>query len=262
MANFDSLSSILNAQIASGPYIQAWYGNISSTTTAANTTSGGTTGQRFEPTLTFPASFGGGITGAICTSAGCLSGLYSNPMNHIMAIEYLLGTLTVSGNSFTDGVAMPTKKIRSNGTTTTSTTGTPMPILYVASGLTATAPVVTITYTDQDGNTGNSCALTLPNNPLVGSCFLMKPHMASGDEGIRDVTNISISTGTAGSLKVFGLLPIHTSEGGVSIGHPQQSMPINNYLIEASDTISVTRWGISSSNTPVYSYLVATAETI
>lgn len=153
-------------------------------------------------------------------------------------IEYDLGTLTVSGNSFSDGVSAPTKT--PPGGTSGLCIFTSV-VLAVTTALSATAPVVTITYTDQDGNTGNTAALTLPTNCNANSAFRVYPHLASGDIGIRDITNVSISTGTAGVIKVMGLLEladIAISSTSFGLNDPRiTAYPL--YPIAAGETIAL-----------------------
>lgn len=73
--------------------------------------------------------------------------------------------------------------------------------IYTAIG--ATGATLTVTYTDQDGNTGQSATYVHPANAeSVGQMFPFT--LAAGDYGVRAVTNYSwsVSTGTAGN---FGL---------------------------------------------------------
>jgi hypothetical protein len=258
--NNDSIDGIINSQIADGAWRRQFAMNIATTTSAATTNSGAVTGQRFPYPIVAPSSFGAGITGMVLNSAGIINSGGAGA-SFIVGLEYLLGTLTVSGNTFTDGVAMPTKKVRVNSETNTMTGGAPLMMVVIRTTLTATAPVLTITYTDQDGNTGNSCALTLPNSTVANSAFMAHNHLASGDDGVRDITNISISTGTAGVIDVYGLFPIYGCESGVSSGVPVMSVPHVPYLIEASENIRIYRFSTTSSGVPITGHLVCTADT-
>lgn len=74
--------------------------------------------------------------------------------------------------------------------------------IYTAIG--ATAATLTATYTDQDGNAGNSATYPHPANAeSVGQMFPFL--LAAGDTGVRSVQSVqwSVSTGTAGN---FGLV--------------------------------------------------------
>jgi hypothetical protein len=175
------------------------------------------------------------------------------------ALEYTLGTLTVSGNSFSAGVTMPTKTVMG----TSLQTATVEPMLVVTAALTATNPVVTITYTDQDGNTGATAVLTLPSNTLINSAFRIAPYLANGDTGIQAVTNISISTGTVGSLAVMGLLVVNATQSTNASGFGMVSpleQPIPIYLWEAGEKIAFYRYGVAST-TYGFIHLTAVAET-
>ena len=228
---------------------------ITVATTNANSTSGYMTGQRFTRTFT-QFALGAGLTGAIYHAIQMSN--EEDDVNLVCAIEYDLGTLTVSGNSFADGVAMPTKTIRSTSITTASL----MPVVVVTVTLTATTPVLTITYTDQDGNTGQTATLTLPTNASANSVFQITPHLAAGDTGIRDITGLSISTGTAGTLKVMGLLPLmimsNTTSQNANI-LDVLNIPTEQWLVEANDVIAFYRFGSNSAN-QLTAVLVGTAD--
>ena len=196
----NSIDNIIASSEDNGPFTRFYYSTIGTATTAATTSSGYVNAQRFPNPLTMLSSFGAGITGAVFPYVRCMS---DDPDSHfICGIEYDMGTLTISGNSFADGVAMPTKVVRG----TSLQTASQIAFLVVNSTLTATTPVITITYTDQGGTTSNTATLTLPTNPVVNSSFLITPHLASGDTGIRDITNMSTNVGTGGILKIYGLL--------------------------------------------------------
>lgn len=176
-------------------------------TTSANTTSGSINLCRVPNSFTVP-SLGGSVTAAYFTY---IRSFYSATNAFVLGgHETDLGTLTVSTNTFVAGSSMPTKTIEGSSIQTASI----FPVLVATASLTATTPVVTITYTDQDGNTGNTCTMTLPTNPVVQTGFFMVPHLANGDTGVRAITNMSISTGSAGTLKVYGVIPQHLGVAG------------------------------------------------
>lgn len=222
-----------------GQYRRYHVTKLAAATTAATTTSGYVSAQRFPHPITVP-SLGTGVTGMVVTYCRMMTS--SGGASAICAAETTLGTLTVSGNSFAAGSAMPTRLVRDVSVTTASV----MPVVYVSASATATTPTLTITYTDQDGNTGQTATLTLPSNALVNTCFLIQPHLANGDTGIRAVTNMSISAGSAGTLKVMGLLPIAMSSGGLVpmlTGPDPFAMPIPMIPLAAGDVIGFYRTG-------------------
>lgn len=181
----------------------SWRRTFSATiaaTTAATTNCGKISVKRAPIGLTIP-TLGAGISAAYFTEI-----TLAHPIAGAIAIaghETLLGTLTVSGNSFSAGTAMPTKTVEGSSVTT----ATIVPVAVATTAYTATTPVLTITYTNQDGTTGQTCSMTLPTNATVNTGFFMIPHLATGDTGVREVTNMSISTGSAGVIRVYGILP-------------------------------------------------------
>lgn len=210
---------------------------LTSGTTAATTTSGYVSTQRFPNPFIMP-SVGTGITDMVHTYLRMCTSATNSAL--ICGLETTLGTLTVSGNSFSAGSVMPTKNIRDTSVVTASV----MPMVFVSTTVVATTPVLTITYTDQDGNTGNTATLTLPTNPSINSCFLIAPHLASGDTGIRAITNLSISTGSAGTIKVIGILPIGSSSAALTPmlgGLDPLVRPLPMFTIAPADVVAFYR---------------------
>lgn len=245
MANFTTASPTINAAIASsatnGMMQRMYYIRPAGAVTAATAASGGVTILRAPQRPQMPSN-GSGVSGFIAANAWGFSGVANNGL--IYGLEYELGTLTVSGNTFADGVTMPTKTVRGASITTAASL-----VFAVATvALTATTPVLTITYTDQDGNTGQTATLTLPTSPLINTGFYVTPHLASGDTGIKDITNISISTGTAGTIKVYGVLPLMISnQPSSNVGISNTLTPLNStivpYLIEPNEYIGFYKYG-------------------
>jgi hypothetical protein len=191
-----------------------------------------------------PSSFGTGVTGAYLTYCRIIG--VTNTMV-ICGIEYLLGTLTVSGNSYSAGVSMPTKTVKGVSTQTAASYA----FAVVTTNLTVTAPVLTVNYTNQAGTTGRSCTLTLPNSPVSSTAFFLNANLQSGDSGIRTLsaTGMSISTGSAGVIKLYGVLPLSSSSGAVGAScFTPDPLTVSEvpYKIEASENINFYR---SSGNT-------------
>lgn len=245
MPNFTTASPTINAAISStatnGMMQRMFYLRMGSTVTAATTGSGAVTIMRGNQRPQMPSN-GSGVSGFIAANAWGFNNVVNTGL--VYGLEYELGSLAVSGNTFTDGVAMPTKTVRGASITTAASL-----VFAVATvAVTATTPTLTITYTDQDGNTGQTATLTLPTSPTVNTGFYVTPHLASGDTGIRDVTNISISTGTAGTIKVYGVLPLMISTGqSTNVGLATVLNPLNStivpYLIEPNEYIGFYRFG-------------------
>lgn len=68
---------------------------------------------------------------------------------------------------------------------------------------------VNVTYTDQDGNVGNTTgAVGIGSAPTVGRCWLL-PY-AAGDSGVRAITNVAGTVATAGTFNVMVLRRLWT----------------------------------------------------
>lgn len=247
MPNFTTASPTINAAIAStaqyGMMQRIYYSRTAGGVTAATTTSGGVTITRAPLRPQMPSN-GSGVSGFIATNTWGFSNIAATGL--LYGLEYDLGTLTVSGNTFTDGVAMPTKSVRGESIVTAAS----LVFVVVTTTLIATTPVLTITYTDQDGNTGQTAVLTLPTNAAVNTGFYIAPHLSSGDTGIRDVTNISISVGTAGAIKIYGVLPLMISTATVTASISNTLSPLNSpivpYLIEPNEYIGFYRFNVTT----------------
>lgn len=245
------MSAVLNSLDALVASTQS-YGNmpilyvdyVTATTAAASITSGYTTLQRYPNPIVLP-SVGAGLTGAVFPYIRMMVGV--NTLSNFCGVEYVLGTNTVSSNTFAGGVAMPQKIVSG----VNYTTATICPVLYVTAALTATTPVITITYTNQAGTGSRSAALTLPTNAQLNSAFLIGPHLQSGDTGIRSVENISRSTGSAGTLKVGGLLILNSSSGGVGqiVGGPDVlTSPQIPWTVAAGESIVFYKAGSTAAS--------------
>jgi hypothetical protein len=86
--------------------------------------------------------------------------------------------------------------------------------------------------------------MTLPTNALATSAFYIQPHLAAGDTAIRAITNLSISTGTSGALKVYGLIPCSIS---MPVNGCNQTSPITTplppILMESGDVFATYKVG-------------------
>ncbi len=88
----------------------------------------------------------------------------------------------------------------------------------VASALGAAQPTLTVTYTDQDGNTGNTgivlaSANSLPLGSMLGggvAANLTGPYLplAAGDSGVRELNSYTIASGTTGTVSFVLHRPI------------------------------------------------------
>lgn len=83
----------------------------------------------------------------------------------------------------------------------------------VVGALGAASPVITATYVDQDGNTGNTgflaaAANSLPVGSLLSGAAVAVPGSpemltAAGDSGVRELTSYTTASGTTGTITFF-----------------------------------------------------------
>lgn len=245
----DSLNNIISQSTGMGNWPIFWTGFLPNNTTAATANSGSVTAQRYPLPITLP-TLGTGVTGAHLTYCRAMS--VNSGITVMVGIEYLLGTLTVSGNSYSHGVSMPTKTIRGTSTITAASEI----FAVVTTTMSATTPVLTFNYTDQDGNTGASGSITMPSNAASGSAYRLSPHLASGDIGIRALSasgpnGLSISTGTSGVVRIYGVLPLWVGSQNVAYSTATvDPLTVSEvpYLVEAGENIGVYRYGITTNS--------------
>lgn len=170
----------------------------------ATTSFGAVASSQMVGQLVLPA-LPSGVTNYIVTRAHAYS---QQGTTFALLLAHLidLGSIDISGASgtFTDGSAMPT--VDEGGVSRVTNGAILMEITTV---LNATPGALTITYTDQDGNTGQSSgAMTLPASGVVGSAGFAT--LAGTDCGARDITAASRSAGTTptGVIKFWGVRPI------------------------------------------------------
>lgn len=254
MADTDSFDGMIASAANYGPLIRSFcfYNGVAAT--AATTTSGYETGMRLGdftiPSLTSP------VTSAILTKLDAISD--DTLTTIVCGYKLELGSLAISGNTFSSGTAMPTRTIAGTSVQTASL----MTVLEVTAAMTATTPVITITYTDQDGNTGQTATVTLPTNAAVGSVFLLAPHLANGDTGVRAVTNMSTSAGSAGTLKAYGFIPVAygTNVGNTYLVAQPLVSVLPKFPFVANDVMGFYRFG-ATSTTVVYASIYMVPET-
>lgn len=187
------------AASANGQYQSTNFANLS--VSSAPTVSGTTGARRGLSFFTIP-TLGGSVTGGLTTIT---SGLNNNAACGVIhAQEINFGTYTFGTGWSGTGTTMPTKTIQGSSIQTAS----PMLAIAVTSNVTATTPTITITYTNQAGTASQSMTYVLPTNSAVTSAYILNSFLASGDVGVRAVSNVSSSAGSAGTFQLFGCLPI------------------------------------------------------
>jgi len=246
------------AQHASFGHLSRCIAQITPASTAANATSGWNTIRRMPTPYTMPA-LGGSVQGGVLTRFSVMSGAIS--VAYFAAIEVLLGTVNMATGAFTDGVAMPAARkhfMNRAGVQVASL----MPVWRVSAAVTATTPVITTTYVNEDGTGSRTCTMTLPTSPLLNSCFMMAPHLQTGDTAIRDITNATRSVGSAGELQAFGLMPLSWQVANAVGGAPAPVAPlwvptVDWDVIEADSIGFYTLGSIAATNATVDFELLA-----
>ena len=142
-----------------------------------------------------------GVTSYIPTAIS-LIGSTSNAL-YLAGKLVSLGTWNLSTATFTDGSAMPQQTVFG-----TASTYVPSPvILEVTTALNATPGGVSVTYTDQSGNSTETAAFSWGASSPIGTCMWLP--LNSPDWGVRDITNVTQSGGTSptGACKLYGIVP-------------------------------------------------------
>lgn len=234
--NFTSVGPNLNAAYAAqtnfGSYNRQFWARIANTSSLSAITQGQCTAQRYPIRPVIP-SVGAGCDGFIATNISCFNNLTDT--GHIIGLEYLLGTIT-SPNTFTDGVTMPIKNVRGTSVQTAASI-----IFAVADTAVTGLPNINITYTDQDGNTGNTFNVPISSTIAINTAYMINNRMTT-DTGIRDITAISATSLSSGTIKIYGILPIyiglvHNTEYRV----PLMSSPLVPYLMQAGEFLGIYR---------------------
>ena len=251
-----SLDDALAAANSYGMCRRAFFTQKASASTAANVTSGYVTLGRHTPSFTVPTLTT--ATGYYMVGGSISHSQTVADVSYMLCLEVLLGTLTVSGNSYVDGSAMPTSREDPGDRTATLSTASMFCLAVVSTIMTATTPVLTVNYTNQSGTTGRSGTMTLPTNCNPDSAFMFNPHMQSGDTGVRDLSasgpnGMSISTGTAGSIKMYGCIPLLYSAGPLTIAGVNASLNalsahLPQFRLVGGDVLSVYDVGQASNN--------------
>ena len=235
--NFTSVGPNLNAAYAAqttfGSYNrQIWTRNQFATTPITAVTAGQCTASRYPVRPVIP-SVGAGCAGFIATNVSCFSSTANTA--HIIGLEYLLGTIA-NPSTFTDGVVMPTKNVRGTSVQTAAS------IIFATTDAQITGtPTINITYTDQDGNIGNSFSFTAPANIVKETALMINSRMTT-DTGIRDITGMSASGLTNGTIKIYGILPIYISTvQNTEYRVPLMSSPLVPYLLQSGEFLGIYR---------------------
>lgn len=239
-ANIESIDAMISATNTGGYWSHFFFGINPSTTTAATENCGGVTIQKFSNEVVVP-TLGSGIASARFPGLKMLSTTADSTA--FCGLQYELGSLAVSTNTFTSGVSMPSKTIASTSTTTAASLVMAVVTVSTSGGA---SPVLTTTYTNQDGTASRTSTMTLPNSITLLSGFALWPHLQGTDTGIRSVSNMSISSGSAGTIKIYGILPLafgHSQVACAMMSGAPVSTPNVMWPCGAGETIAFYRIG-------------------
>jgi hypothetical protein len=178
-------------------------------------------------TYTVPASYQLEVTNFNCSAGNQLSSARWNRMKS-------LGTYNVATSTFSDGSAYTSPGFCSSVEA------------EVTVALTGTAVTLTVTYVNQDGVAGRTGTITCTAAAPLQYRFLMT--LQGTDFGVRDITAVTKSGGTAGTLTLYGL----TTLMQVKITNADQTYPYltarESVIIEAGDMVSLEVTATSATN--------------
>jgi hypothetical protein len=158
--------------------------------------------QRLGKCKQMPDPLPTGVTNYIVTRISCACSTSAQAMLFARLVN--LGSIDIGTNTFTDGVAMPTRSELGSSIPSAS----PI-IIEVTTALNATPGSITTTYIDQDGNAAQATsAIALSASMPAGSSGYLT--LGSNDWGVQDITNVVQSGGTtpSGVVKLWGVIPI------------------------------------------------------
>jgi hypothetical protein len=259
MSVLDSHNNIMNSSSAYGMVSRVITQFIPAVTTAATTTCGLTSRQRYPASInvfggtTADPSLGTGVTQVYLTDF--MGFTEDTPQIILCGIEYNFGTMSGVTDTYTDsGVSMPSKTIRIEGADSAVQTAALVCHAVVTTAFSGTGTYTyAITYTNQDGTTGRTATIVVPNGSALYSAFDLIPHLQAGDTAIRDITACALTAGnpSAGVLTFYGLLPLAMSQTAtVSTTGPNDILSTNfpMFPIANTDEIAFYSSGQATSN--------------
>lgn len=200
MARSTTYNQLLARAASHGRSQPIWGEQATATTSSILTGSPQLNLQRVGRTKALPSSLPTGVSGFIPTRLT----MSSSQGTALWAVKLVdLGSLNISTNVFTDGSAMPT--------VTELNTSRSLPgivLAEVTTVLSATPGNLSITYTDQSGNTAATSAQTISGSAAVGSIGMVV--LNAGDIGAVDITTAARTGGSSptGVFKFWGVIPI------------------------------------------------------
>jgi hypothetical protein len=113
-------------------------------------------------------------------------------------------------------------------------------LAVVQTVLSATPTNITVTYTDQDGNTGHATsALTIPASAPVGNVFEFVLANTAGqmkDVGVTDVTAVVDTAAPTGVVEIWGFNPLLDTFG---VANAFEVCSFDNYAITSPENVMI-----------------------
>lgn len=201
--------------------------------------------QRVGRTKALPSSLPTGVAGFIPTRF-TVSSATGTALWLVRLVD--MGSLDISSNTFTDGSAMPT--------VTELNTSRALPgivLVEVTTVLNATPGSLSITYTDQSGNTAANTAQAMTASSAVGSMGIV--NFNAGDTGAVDITTAARTGGTTptGVVKFWGVIPVAMVYNTLQIGETVDLLTTRfaPHFMGTSEELYVLAGSITSANTVV-----------
>jgi hypothetical protein len=152
---------------------------------------------------------------------------FTPPANSHFIPSRISSTVTTAGTRtlVTEGLTLATWNENTNAFTDGSSVAAPRHFSRLFAVVTttraATANTITVTYTDELGNTGNSATCAMPATALtVGSAIECGLAVTTGNEldaGVRDVTAVADSAAPAtGIVALWGMNAMHDAQGAAN----------------------------------------------
>jgi hypothetical protein len=146
-------------------------------------------------------TFGGGATGYL---AGVQYGANNSARLRLCDMLYKVGTFPTVNSA----QAITTPPSYSGRIPGGDYKGTEL-WLEAVTAFTTSVPIITVTYTNQDGTTGKSTgAFTVPVLPTLGR--MIQIPLAAGDTGIQKIESVTSSGSSAGTFNLLVLRPLWT----------------------------------------------------
>lgn len=179
---------------------------------------------------------------------------FARPANTVMIPHACWSVVTTAGSRSMIGIInrLATFNVNTDAFAAVNSVAAPYHyarmFIVVTTALSATPTNVTVTYTDELGNSAAAAAVTVPASAPAGNCFEVPLNATTGqmrDVGVRAVTNVTDSAApAAGVVEIWGVTPLLDALG------PANTMDVTNPM-----------WGELNSNEQIAIFLMQAATT-